>query len=112
MKSLHVEDQTYICAHWKVWPPKGHDRDPKELWGARGVTVADYSRVQVWRRICGLTEMSSEKCLECPHRMRVEWRTTGPFLVTPEGVASSIVDPTTLEVTPTHNHLIGIAKKR
>lgn len=115
LKSLKVvegqQTQTYVCVHWKAFPPFGAGEDPQTLRAGGVIDEAGYSRLQLWGRICGLTEMSPSKCLTCPHRRKIVWKTQGPVLVDPQGTETPIVDSATGEASPRHRHLHGIFRR-
>lgn len=109
MKGLKVgngaETQNYICAHWKVFPPVGAGGDVEALRVSKDITDEQYSRHLIWARDCGLMEMDPAKCLACPHRRKVVWKTQGPVLVDLQGVETPVVDIATGEASPRNRHL-------
>jgi len=106
MKSLKVQETankplvTYLCAHWKVYPPLGAGEDPEKLRTMRTITEDEYNRLRIWMRDCGLMEMQEGKCLGCPHRRKVAWKTQGPVLISPDGTITPVVDMATGEASP------------
>ena len=115
MKSMKVDEergrQTYICVHWRSFPPTGAGGDIEQLRAAKTITDDQYNRLLIWQRECGLLSMDLAKCLSCPHRRKVVWRTTGPVLVDPEGVETPVVDPAAGEATPRNRHLANIFQR-
>jgi hypothetical protein len=58
------------CSMGRVWPPILL-RVYEDIEDIRHEESMDaYQRVQVWQRVCGLGEMSSDKCPSCPHVLR------------------------------------------
>jgi len=116
MKSLKVNEkngpQTYICVHWRNFPPLGSaDPDTEKLRAAGTITDDQYNRLLIWKRDCGLMEMAESKCLKCPHRRKVEWRTAGPVLVDPQGVVAPVVDIAAGEASPHNRHFTNIFQR-
>lgn len=115
MKSLKVEEkkgpQTYICVHWRSFPPLGAQGDAEKLRAAGTITDDQYNRLRIWQRDCGLLEMAESKCLTCPHRRKVDWRTAGPVLVDPQGVATPVVDMAAGEASPHNRHFTSIFQR-
>ena len=115
MKSLKVGEgtaqTTYICAHWRAFPPAGAGQDKETLRSSEILDHAQYSRLGLWERDCGLMEMAESKCLTCPHRRRVEWETRGPVLVSPDGTRTPVVDPAAGEAAPRNRHLANIFQR-
>lgn len=115
MHSLKVfeggQSETYICAHWRVFPPMGAGQDAEHLRSTKTITEEQYNHLQVWQRDCGQLEMGAPKCLACPHRRRVAWRTQGPALVDPKGVEAPIVDSAAGEAAPRNRHFGGVFKR-
>lgn len=116
LRSLTVSDKKgevtkYICAHWKTFPPPGAGEDIENLRVNKAVDDAQYNRLKLWERICGLTEMQESKCLACPHRRRIAWRAQGPVLVSPDGVEAPIVDAATGEASAKYRHLDVIFRR-
>jgi len=111
LKSLKIgpvdSQQSYICAHWKTFPPSGAGKDPDVLRATKVIDEAQYSQLRLWIRVCGLYTME-EKCLTCPHRRRIEWKTRGPYLVDPSGVETPVVDAATGESAPANRHMANI----
>lgn len=92
MNTLKVDNTVYICNHWKTFPPKGAKGDIEGQRSRGEITDEQYSHLQIWKRECGLHAMSQDKCLTCPHRRTIKWRTTGPVLVDPKGLESPVID--------------------
>lgn len=115
MKSLKVEEkkgtQTYICVHWRSFPPLGAGENAEKLRAAGTITEDQYNRLLIWQRDCGLLEMAESKCLTCPHRRKVEWRTAGPVLVDPHGVVAPVVDIAAGEASPHNRHFTNIFQR-
>jgi hypothetical protein len=115
LHSLEVEEngktEKYICAHWRVFPPPGAGEDAENLRVNKAIDDAQYNRLKLWERICGLTKMAESKCMSCPHRRRIAWRTQGPVLVSPDGVEAPVVDAATGESSPKHRHLNTIFRR-
>lgn len=115
MQSLKVgegqEQQTFICAHWRVFPPLGAGGDAETLRQGGILDEAAYGRLRLWQRDCGLQQMVASKCLGCPHRRRVAWRTQGPVLVDPNGVETPVVDMASAEASPRNRHMINIFQR-
>lgn len=67
--STEGDAQQYRCAYEFQWPP-GHARVGDNFGYLRAtslITEAEYQRLQVWERVCGLLKMDPDKCLTCPH---------------------------------------------
>lgn len=116
MKSLKVEGsgghlKTYICVHWRTFPPPGAGGDVENLRRNAAIDTAQYNRLQLWHRFCGLFEMEEAKCLACPHQREVVWRTRGPYLLDPDGVETPVVDPAQGEASPRNRHMAGIFRR-
>lgn len=116
MRGLKVEDErgktdSYVCAHWKTFPPIGAGENAESLRSEKTITQAQYNQLKVWENVCGLTAMEPGKCLGCPHVRKIVWKTRGPYMVTPEGVEVPVVDPAMAEATPNHSHYTGIFRK-
>lgn len=117
MRSIKVEKETggdpttFICAHWRTFPPPGAGGDIEMLRHSRTITTEQYQRLQVWERECGLLEMAQTKCLTCPHVRRVKMKHPVPVLVSPDGTETPLVDSATAESAPRHRHLTGILRR-
>jgi len=115
MRSLKIGEgkaqATYICAHWRVFPPAGAGQDEEALRAAEIIDQGQYNRLRIWQRDCGLMAMAESKCLGCPHRRKVEWETRGPVLVSPDGTRTPVVDPAQAEASPRHRHLANIFQR-
>lgn len=89
LRILDETDQaiTFACVHWKHWPPIEATSavSVEELRREGRITESQYAQFKVWKRVCGLTEMDAEKCLECPHVRKAEVRDHLPCLVTLDG---------------------------
>lgn len=111
MKSLRVDEgqQTYICVHWRSFPPKGAEGDVQALRRAQVITDDEYNRILIWERECGLFEMAPSKCSTCPHQRKVVWRTTGPVLMDSKGVETPVIDAAAGEATP-HNRQLAFRR--
>lgn len=115
MRALKLGDeanpQTYICAHWRGFPPQGAGQEAEALRTAKTITEEEYQRLLIWQRDCGLMEMDASKCLTCPHRRKVSWKTQGPVLVDPSGVETPVVDMATGEASAHNRHFAGIFQR-
>lgn len=111
MKALKTGQTTHICVHWKTFPPPGAGGDPENLRANRAIDEAQYSRLQLWQRDCGLFEMQESKCLQCPHRRKVIWKTRGPYLVSPDGTETPVVDSALGEASPRNRHMANIFRR-
>jgi hypothetical protein len=115
MKALKIgegESQTtYICAHWKTFPPPGAGGDVESLRHSRAIDDAQYTRLKLWQRDCGQIAMSKDKCLGCPHRRQVVWKTRGPYLLSPDGTETPVVDSAQGEASPRNRHMAGIFRR-
>ncbi len=79
LEPVRSEGDTYECAHKAIWPPIEVIAYQAELIDPLppGVPIAEafrgvlsdlvYQRVRTWEQVCGLREMSADKCLSCPH---------------------------------------------
>ena len=56
-------------------------------------------------------KMEESKCLGCPHRRKVIWKTRGPYLLAPDGVESPVVDAAQGEASPRNRHMAGIFRR-
>lgn len=63
LKPIEVESTTYECTHKEMWPPPYAKMADAQV---RAISDTIYEQVKTWRRVCGLDEMNSEKCLKCP----------------------------------------------
>jgi hypothetical protein len=75
MKPIDTEGGTLRCTHAKIWPPPHLHLIPKELgldteYLRFRVSNDVYLRVKTWEGVCGLTTMTTEKCLSCEHVLR------------------------------------------
>jgi hypothetical protein len=115
MRSLKVGEgdsqQTYICVHWRTFPPAGAGEDAESLRANATLDTAQYERLRLWQRVCGLFHMEKGKCLACPHRRKVVWKTRGPYLVSPDGVETPVVDSAQGEASPRNRHMINIFRR-
>jgi len=112
MRSLKIKDDaSYICAHWRAFPPAGAGGDEEELRSSGVLDQEQYDRLRIWQRDCGLMAMEASKCLACPHRRKVVWETRGPTLVSPDGTRAPVVDPAQAEASPRHRHLATIFQR-
>lgn len=115
MQSLKVGEgqgqQTYICAHWRSFPPLGAGQDAEVLRRDQEITDDEYNRLRIWQRDCGLMAMKESKCLSCPHRRKVVWKTQGPVLVDPSGTETPVVDAATGEASPRNRHMANIFQR-
>ncbi len=100
---------TYVCAHWRTFPPKGYQEDIEEQRASKSISTHEYQMLQVWQRICGLFKMDADKCLGCPHVLRVKMTSTGPKTVDVNGVERFIVDIPTRESAPTNRSYLTVA---
>lgn len=66
LKPITIKGAEIQCQHAATWPP---------LWSRLGKTIADirsrfsldeYERAKTWEKVCGLQEMSPDKCPTCP----------------------------------------------
>jgi hypothetical protein len=102
IKSFLVEGSPpteFICAMWKSYPPTGAGEDAEVLRQAGILKNEDYERLKVWQRTCGKSEMD-QGCLSCPLRRKIVWKTRGPYLVSPDGVTSPVLDEATMASRP------------
>lgn len=120
MKSMKVPEDstrptqpatTYLCFHWKNFPPLGAGEDAEKLRAEKVITDEQYHRLLIWERDCGLQEMAPHKCLSCPHRRKVVWKTQGPVLVDPHGVETPVVDIATGEASPRNRHMTNLFQR-
>lgn len=115
MQSLKVGEgqaqQTFICVHWRAFPPLGAGEDAETLRRAGTLNDETYNRLLLWQRDCGLLKMAESKCLGCPHRRKVVWKTQGPVLVDPRGVETPVVDMATGEASPRNRHMANIFQR-
>lgn len=111
MKSMKVNEEQFLCNHWRSFPPLGAGEDPEELRRAKTITDEQYNHLLLWKRECGLIEMSPSKCLTCPHRRKIEWRTQGPVLVDSKNNESPVVDIASGEASPHNRHMAGIFRR-
>jgi hypothetical protein len=115
MRALKIGEgsnqQTYICVHWKTFPPPGAGGDAENLRANEAIDNAQYARLQLWQRDCGLLAMKEEKCLSCPHRRKVVWKTRGPYLRDPEGIETPVVDMAAGEASPRNRHMANIFRR-
>jgi len=115
MRALKVGEgdgqQTYICVHWRTFPPLGAGGDAENLRANQAIDQAQYDRLRLWQRMCGLFDMTEEKCLTCPHRRLVVWKTRGPYLRDPDGVDAPVVDAAQGEASPRNRHMAGIFRR-
>jgi hypothetical protein len=62
------ETVTLLCTHRDIWPP-AHARlgsTPDALRAGKVIDDAKYQQLQTWEKVCGLMEMSGDKCPTCP----------------------------------------------
>ncbi len=115
MRALKTGDKdnqdTFICVHWRTFPPPGAGGDVENLRANKAIDTAQYERLRLWQKICGLLTMSEDKCLTCPHRRKVIWKTRGPYLLAPNGVESPVVDSAQGEASPRNRHMAGIFRR-
>lgn len=115
MKSLKLNEgsgsTTYLCVHWRSFPPLGAGEDPEALRAAKTITDEQYNHLLIWKRDCGLMEMDPSKCLTCPHRRQVAWKTTGPVLVDPKGQETPVVDIAAGEAASHNRHMVNIFQR-
>ena len=94
LEPVHNEGDVYECAHKAIWPPIEVIAYQEELIDPLppGVPIAEafrgvlsdlvYQRVRTWEQVCGLREMSADKCLSCPHVVKNEGPRSGDGDVT------------------------------
>ena len=115
MRSLKVQEngkeETYICAHWKVFPPPGFNGNAENLRANGDLDNAQYNRLQLWERDCGLIQMAEDKCLACPHHRKVVWKTRGPHLRAPNGLEVPVQDPAAGEASPCNRHMAALYRR-
>ena len=117
MKSMKLTERpnqppvTYLCFHWKNFPPLGAGGDAEVLRANKTLNDDEYNRLRVWQRECGLMEMQQAKCLSCPHHRKVIWKTQGPVLVDAHGVETPVVDIATGEASPRNRHMSNIFQR-
>jgi len=115
MRALKIGEgdnqQTFICVHWKTFPPPGAGGDVENLRANEVIDTAQYARLRTWQDICGLMMMEEAKCLACPHRRKVIWKTRGPYLLAPDGTESPVVDAAQGEASPRNRHMAGIFRR-
>jgi len=99
LKGMRVEvdgkDTLHVCAHWKVFPPRGvgiQDSDPERLRRDGFLTEPEYSRFKIWMRICGLKVMDPEKCLTCEHLRKVIIKQGVAYIENPNGLRTPLVE--------------------
>ena len=109
MRSIRLAHQgeptIFACIHYRTFPPPymSPEIDPEYLRATREIDGAEYQRLMVWKRTCGLYRMDPEKCLTCEHVRKVvnQGQVRPPVLQTLDGSQSiPIVDITTLESAP------------
>ena len=105
------EQQTYICVHWRTFPPAGAGEDADHLRSVSTIDVAQYDRLRTWQRICGQRAMTEGVCLQCAHRRLVVWKMVGPYLRAPNGVETPVVDAASGEAAPRNRHMVGIFRR-
>lgn len=103
--------ETFICAHWKTFPPTGAGGNVENLRANKSIDTPQYNRLLLWERICGLMRMEESKCLTCPHRRQVIWKTRGPYLLSPDGVETPVVDSAQGEASPRNRHMANIFRR-
>jgi len=112
LKIGEVENQqTFICVHWKTFPPPGAGADAENLRANATLDDAQYARLRLWQRDCGLFKMAEDKCLTCPHRRQVIWKTRGPYLLSPDGTETPVVDMAQGEASPRNRHMANIFRR-
>lgn len=102
---------TFICVHWKTFPPPGAGEDIERLRATKAITTEQYSRLQIWERECGLLDMNESKCPGCPHVRRVKMKHPVPVLVSPDGTETPLLDSAASESSPRHRHLPSILRR-
>ena len=116
MRALSVEiaekPETLVCVHWRSFPPRGaivaSGRTPEELRAQKVINEPEYQRVLVWQKVCGLTVMTPEKCLTCPHARTAELRRGLPTLVSlDKKIAVPSLDMPSLESSARHRKLLA-----
>jgi hypothetical protein len=95
---------TLGCAHWRSFPPRAAAlaavSSPEELRAKKIMDEPEYQRFKVWQKICGLTQIDPEKCLQCPHARIAGFRKGLPVLVTLDGkIATPTLDIPSLETS-------------
>jgi len=116
MRSLKVvgegnSKETYICVHWKTFPPPGAGEDAENLRANAAIDQAQYNRLNLWTKICGQLDMAETPCLSCPHRRKVVWKTRGPYLLAPDGTETPVVDSAQGEASPRNRHMANIFRR-
>ena len=113
MKSIKVGDgsKTFLCSHWRTFPPLGAGDDPEVLRAAKTITDEQYNHLLIWKRDCDLIEMAESKCMKCPHRRELRWKTTGPVLVDLKGREAPVVDIAAGEASPHNRHMANIFQR-
>lgn len=66
---INGKEETIHCRQADNFPPihlhlMEPGETPEDLRGGR-LTEAQYQRIKVWERVCGLSEMNTDKCLTC-----------------------------------------------
>jgi len=69
MQAIQIDNDVFICALHKEFPPTGarSDLSPDDLRRYHQISDAGYNKIQVWQRICGLYKMDMNKCRSCTH---------------------------------------------
>ena len=68
MGSLKEGEDTLTCSRGREWPPlEAVAYGPTAEDAREKVKPHVYERIKVWERVCGLFEMSLDKCPGCPH---------------------------------------------
>lgn len=91
MSPLKDGDHVYECVNKDFWPPVEVSAYKEELIDPvlrehpdlpvaeafRGVLPdVTYQRIKTWEQVCGLHEMSSQRCISCPHVIKDGHRVT------------------------------------
>jgi hypothetical protein len=115
MRALKVgegkDQKTFICVHWKTFPPPGAGGSVEHLRANGAIDSGQYTRLKTWQSMCGLMVMEPTKCLDCPHRRMVGWATRGPYLLSPDGTETPVIDSAEGEASPRNRHMAGIFRR-
>ena len=89
LTSVQSDGSVYECAHGDHWPPIEVIAYQTDLIDPLppGVPIAEafrgvlsdvvYQRIRTWEQVCGLREMSVDKCVSCPHAIKDGQKVTG-----------------------------------
>ena len=70
MGTLEVKGETLTCLYGAKWPPAEIEAYGSIAVASQYLTDPEILRLETYEKVCGLKEMSPDKCLKCPYVVR------------------------------------------